>query len=384
MENERSVDTLARHIIRLGGLAIMLALCWFLRKILVYIVIAFVVSLIGQPLKRLLKKVTIKGKSAPDALLTLLSLAIIFTCLLFVVKQIIPITASIVRDASLMNATGAISQRTILENINEWVISIFPNVGPDFDATELLMEKLSSVFNMSSIGGFLGSFASTLVSLFIGAFATLFISFFFIKDETLFRRIVRALVPDSVEAKVDKTIHDIERLLSRYFVGIIIEVFGVMLLDFLGLWLIARIGVNSAIGIAFIAGILNVIPYVGPFIGEVLGVVLCVILKYGAGVGLNVPIWAFALIVFAVMLATQMVDSMIYQPVIYSTSIKAHPLEIFIVLLIAGGIGGAVGLLAAIPTYTVVRVIASRFFSEFKPVRRLIPDIKDEYKDELL
>ena len=384
MENERSVDTLARHIIRLGSLAIMLALCWFLRKILVYIVIAFVVSLIGQPLKRLLKKVTIKGKSAPDALLTLLSLAIIFACLLFVVKQIIPITAGIVRDASLMNATGAISQRTILENVNEWVISIFPKVGPDFDATELLMEKLSSVFDVSSIGGILGSFASTLVSIFIGAFATLFISFFFIKDETLFRRIVRALVPDTVEDKVDKTIHDIERLLSRYFVGIIIEVFGVMLLDFLGLWLIARIGVNSAIGIAFIAGILNVIPYVGPFIGEVLGVVLCVILKYGAGVGLNVPISAFALIDFAVMLATQMVDSMIYQPVIYSTSIKAHPLEIFIVLLIAGGIGGAVGLLAAIPAYTVVRVIASRFFWEFKPVRRLIPDIKDEYKDELL
>ena len=58
--------------------------------------------------------------------------------------------------------------------------------------------------------------------------------------------------------------------------------------------------------------------------------------------------------------------------------------SVIIVLLIAGGIGGAVGLLAAIPTYTVVRVIASRFFSEFKPVRRLIPDIKDEYKDELL
>ncbi|MBR5431828.1 MAG: AI-2E family transporter [Bacteroidales bacterium] len=378
MENERSVDTLARYIIKIGGLAIIAALCWFLRDILIYIVVAFVVSLIGQPIKRLLKKITIGGKSAPDALLTLLTLAIIFSALLLVVKQIIPITAGIVRDASLMNASGAISQRTILEKVNEWIISIFPWVGADFDATEMLMDKLSSVFSMSSIGGILGSFASVLVNLFIGAFATLFISFFFIKDETLFRRIVRALVPDAIEERVDKTIHDIERLLSRYFVGIIIEVFGVMLLDFLGLWLIVRIGVNSAIGIAFIAGILNVIPYVGPFIGEVLGVVLCVILKYGAGVGLNVPIWAFAIIVFAVMLATQLVDSMIYQPVIYSTSIKAHPLEIFIVLLFAGGIGGALGLLVAIPSYTVVRVVASRFFSEFKPVKRLIPDTEKE------
>ena len=378
MENERSVDTLARYIIKIGGLAIIAALCWFLRDILIYIVVAFVVSLIGQPIKRLLKKITIGGKSAPDALLTLLTLAIIFSALLLVVKQIIPITAGIVRDASLMNASGAISQRTILEKVNEWIISIFPWVGADFDATEMLMDKLSSVFSMSSIGGILGSFASVLVNLFIGAFATLFISFFFIKDETLFRRIVRALVPDAIEERVDKTIHDIERLLSRYFVGIIIEVFGVMLLDFLGLWLIVRIGVNSAIGIAFIAGILNVIPYVGPFIGEVLGVVLCVILKYGAGVGLNVPIWAFAIIAFAVMLATQLVDSMIYQPVIYSTSIKAHPLEIFIVLLFAGGIGGALGLLVAIPSYTVVRVVASRFFSEFKPVKRLIPDTEKE------
>lgn len=378
MENERSVDTLARYIIKIGGLAIIAALCWFLRDILIYIVVAFVVSLIGQPIKRLLKKITIGGKSAPDALLTLLTLAIIFSALLLVVKQIIPITAGIVRDASLMNASGAISQRTILEKVNEWIISIFPWVGADFDATEMLMDKLSSVFSMSSIGGILGSFASVLVNLFIGAFATLFISFFFIKDETLFRRIVRALVPDAIEERVDKTIHDIERLLSRYFVGIIIEVFGVMLLDFLGLWLIVRIGINSAIGIAFIAGILNVIPYVGPFIGEVLGVVLCVILKYGAGVGLNVPIWAFAIIVFAVMLATQMVDSMIYQPVIYSTSIKAHPLEIFIVLLFAGGIGGALGLLVAIPSYTVVRVVASRFFSEFKPVKRLIPETEKE------
>ena len=378
MEKERSVDTLARYVIKIGALAIILALCWFLRDILKYIVVAFVVSLIGQPIKRLLKKIKIGGKSAPDALLTLVALAIIFSALLFVVKQIIPITAGIVRDASLMNASGAISQRSILEKINEWIISVFPWVGADFDATEMLMDKLSSLFSVSSIGGILGSFASALVSIFIGAFATLFISFFFIKDETLFRRIVRALVPDNIEERVDKTIHDIEKLLSRYFVGIIIEVFGVMLLDFLGLWLIARIGVESAIGIAFIAGILNVIPYVGPFIGEVLGVVLCVILKYGAGVGLNVPIWMFAIIVFAVMLATQMVDSMIYQPLIYSTSIKAHPLEIFIVLLFAGGIGGALGLLVAIPSYTVVRVVASRFFSEFKPVKRLIPDLENE------
>lgn len=75
---------------------------------------------------------------------------------------------------------------------------------------------------------------------------------------------------------------------------------------------------------------LNVIPYVGPLLGEVIGVLLCVVLKYGAGVGLNVPILAFALIVLAVMLLAQLIDNLVYQPLIYSTSIKSTPLEIFI------------------------------------------------------
>ena len=120
------------------------------------------------------------------------------------------------------------------------------------------------------------------------------------------------------------------------------------------------------------------VPYVGPLLGEAIGVVLCVVLKYGVGVGLAVPIWAFALIVLAIMLAAQLIDNFIYQPVIYSTSIQATPLEIFIVLLMAGHIGGVLGMLVAIPAYTVVRVIAGRFFSDRKAVRRLMPDMGRE------
>ena len=131
-------------------------------------------------------------------------------------------------------------------------------------------------------------------------------------------------------------------------------------------------------GIAYIAGILNIIPYVGPIIGEVLGVVLCLVLKYGAGTGLDVSIWVFALIVLAIMLGAQLIDNFVLQPIIYSTSIQATPLEIFIVMLMAGHIGGIVGMLAAIPAYTVIRVIAGRFFYHTKIVRRLMPDLEKE------
>ena len=266
--------------------------------------------------------------------------------------------------------------------MNEWLIATFPALGPDFDAVALLLEELKGITSLSSVSGILGSLASAVAGAVVGTFATVFISFFFIKDGRLFRRIVSALVPDRQEVSVNRAILEIEGLLSRYFVGLIIEILGVMLVDFLLLWLIAGIGVRNALGIAFIAGILNVIPYVGPFLGEVIGVVLCVILKYSTGVGLAVDIGWFAVIVFGLMLAAQLVDNFVYQPLIYSTSIKAHPLEIFIVLLIAGNIGGALGLLVAIPSYTVLRVIASRFFYHWKPVRRLIPNREQDSSED--
>lgn len=384
MDNEKSIDKLARTALIIGGLAVGGVLCWYFRSILAYIAAAFVVSLVGQPIMGLLRRIRIKGKSAPDALLAALTIILIAAGAVLVITRVIPFVSGIIRDASILNNSGAISDRSILDKINVWIISVCPWVGEDFDGVRLIIEKLSNLTNLSAVPGLIGSVASAVAGITVGTFSVIFISFFFIKDEGLFGRIVGALVPDKIEERVGRTVLDIERLLSRYFVGLLIEIFGVALLDCLGLWLITGIGFNYAIGIAIIAGLLNVIPYVGPLIGEIIGVVLCVILKYGTGAGLDVNIWLFALIVLGVMLAVQLVDNFVYQPLIYSTSIKANALEIFIVLLVAGRIGGITGLFIAIPSYTVIRVIASRFFYSFKPIRRLIPDVENENTDALV
>ncbi len=372
MPEERSIDRLARIIISTAIFTVIALLCWYFRSVLVYIIAAFVVSLIGQPVMRALRKFKIKGRTAPDWLLAILTLLIIILLLGLVVTQIVPVVAGIIREAA--SGSQTLPDGSLLDKVNDWLVATFPALGPDFDGVALLVGKLKELTSVSAISGILGSVASVVASIAVGAFSTVFISFFFIKDDKLFSRIVSALVPDRHEASVGTTITQIEGLLSRYFVGLSIEIIGVMAVDFLLLWLVAGIGASNALGIAFIAGLLNVIPYVGPLIGEIIGVVLSVILKYTTGVGLAVDIWWFALIVLALMLTAQLVDNFIYQPLIYSTSIKAHPLEIFIVLLIAGHIGGPVGMLVAIPSYTVVRVIASRFFYHWKPVRRLIPD----------
>lgn len=380
MEQERSIDRLARYLIGAGTIAILAWLCWYFKSVLVYIIAAFVVSLIGQPVMRLLRKITIKGKAAPNWLLAILTIFLILGALILLITQVIPVVTGIVRDAAVLNSATASGNP--LDRVNDWIVGLFPGLGPDFDFISILMDKLKEVTNVTNVTAVISSVTSFVTSFAVGLFSIVFISFFFVRDENLFRKIVSALVPDRMEGKIAKALADIEALLSRYFVGLLIEMTGVALLDFLGLWLIARLGFSNALGIAFIAGILNIIPYVGPLIGEAVGVVLAVILKYGTGVGLDVNIWVFALIVLAIMLTTQLVDNFVYQPLIYSTSIQAHPLEIFIVILLAGHIGGVVGMLVAIPTYTVVRVIASRFFPELKLVKRLIPKPADGIRNQ--
>lgn len=379
MEKENNVNRLAGYLIKLGALAAVLALCWYFKNTLIYIIIAFVVSLIGRPIMQLLRKIKIKGKTAPSGLLAILTIILVIAVFTLLFTQIIPLVSSIIHNVSAMNNQDYFGSNP-LDKLNEWLIVTFPSIGPDFDIAALSLSKVKELVNFTNVSGIVGSVASVVTSAFVGLFSVMFISFFFIKDDTLFERIVCALVPDQHELTTAKTLSDIKQLLSRYFVGLLIEMLGVALVDFLGLWLIARLSVNYALGIAFLAGLLNVIPYIGPFLGEALGVLIGIVLKYSTGMGLDVNIWIFAVIVWAIMMTAQLIDNFIYQPIIYSTSIKAHPLEIFIVILMAGQIGGAVGMLVAIPAYTVIRVVAIRFFYRFKAIKRLIPDLSEEDK----
>ena len=377
MEKQSNLEKLAGYLIFLGILAIVCVVCWYFRSVLVYVILAFVVSLISQPLTHLLRKIRIKGKSAPDWLLAILSISIVMAGLILIITQMIPVVTNIIKEASVFKDMS-LFDNNVSDYVNAWVVGLIPSLGEDYDAVSVLFDYLKGVSSEFSITGILGSVASVVIDLAVGLFAVVFISFFFVKDEKLFSKIVAALVPDRIEASVTEALLDVEHLLSRYFVGLLLEMMGVALLNFIGLWLIARIGFTYALGIGFIAGILNIIPYVGPIIGEVLGALLCMVLKYGAGVGLDVNIWFFALIVLAIMLSVQLIDNFVLQPLIYSTSIQASPLEIFIVMLMASQLGGILGMLAAIPAYTVIRVFAGRFFYDKKLVRRLMPDLEKE------
>ena len=225
MEQERSIDRLARYLIGAGTIAILAWLCWYFKNVLIYIIAAFVVSLIGQPVMRLLRKITIKGKSAPNWLLAIITILLILGVLILIVTQAIPVVTNIVRDAAVLNSTNATGNP--LDRINDWIIGLFPSLGPDFDLIAILMDKLKEVTNFTNVTAVISSVTSFVTSFAVGLFSIVFISFFFVRDENLFRKIVSALVPDRMEGKFAKALGDIESLLSRYFVGLLIEMTGV-------------------------------------------------------------------------------------------------------------------------------------------------------------
>ena len=358
--------------------AFVAVIAWLLFRqfgsVVVYVLLAGVVSLIAKPLKMMLAKIRIKGHRAPDwflAILSILLILVIFCGIIAglapMVKEVISDVASVTGDTSL----GAISSN--LAELNAYLVKTF-DLDPGFRIEVAILHQVKSLINVNIFGNVIGSVASALASFGIGLFSVVFIAFFFIRDEKLFSRIICALAPDRHEDEVAQSLSDVEHLLSRYFIGLIVEMSCVGLIDFLGLWAIARLELGTAIGIGFMAGLLNIIPYVGPLLGGVLGTIIAMTIRYcGTGAcGLDIGFWGFLAILVAIFMLAQLVDNFILQPVIYSTSIQASPLEIFIVMLLAGTMGGILGMLTAIPAYTVVRVVAGRFFPQVKFIRRLL------------
>lgn len=374
---ESNTEKLAGYIITLITLTIAGTICWYFRNLIIYVVLAAVMAMLARPFFVLITMPSIKGRHVPSWLAAVLSILVILCCVLGLVTLVVPVVSSVVGDISKANIGDMAQAATVpLKSLNELIIRSFPQVGSDFRIESFALSQLNRILDVPHLSSVLGSVASAIGSIGVGLFSMIFISFFFIRSPRLFINLVTAFVPDRYEKQVIESLNEIGVLVSRYFTGLFCEVLGVALVNFLGMFIIARLGFKYSIGIAFITGIFNVIPYVGPMIGGIIGVVLALTVKYvcAASLGAAVSFPVFVAMLVAIFVVTQMIDNYLFQPFIYSNSIKAHPLEIFLVFLAAGQMGGMLGMLVAIPAYTVARVFALKFLGNFKPVRRLKGD----------
>lgn len=371
---EKYTEKLARYIIFLITAGIICAVCWYFRKIILYILAAVVVAFLAFPFYKFIRKAHIGKHRCPDWLGAITALMCVFGLVAGAINLILPLLNAVANDISAANVSNmAMAVSVPLADFNAWAPSVFANLGDDFHIEYVVLEQVQKMFDVSSFSNVLGSVTSFLAGLAVAGFSIIFIAFFVIKTPHLLSKVLIAIFPEKYEKKIHSSLNQIGRLVTRYLVGLTIEVVGVSLVNFLGLWLVARMGFRYSLGIAFLTGILNIVPYIGPLIGGAIGVSLSLVIRYACATpfGLAIGFGPFVLVLIGIFLFTQLIDNYIYQPVIYSNSVRVHPLEIFLVFLIAGQVGGMIGMLAAVPAYTVLRVIAKEFWGDVRIVKMI-------------
>lgn len=350
-------------ILSAGILAI---LAWFFSDIIWYILISAVLSFLGAPIVALLEKIKIKGLTIPRGLSSFATLLILFSLFLSLFFLFVPLIATEARVISSVDTTklGAELSR-LSDGIEAWLISA-RIIEPDQQLDTLLLSQIEPFLGMATFGNLFKNFIGFAGNLFMGIFSVLFITFFFLKDDKLFMRIILLFTDETSERKIFGVVERIKHLLSRYFLGICLQISIMMALLSLGLYML---GVPNPLMIGVFGGMMNLIPYIGPIIGMVTGAVLTA-LGYLAlsDYAAMLPSMSKVAMVF---LAANLVDNLLLQPLIYSNSVKAHPLEIFLVIIMAGTVAGIPGMILAIPAYTVLRIAGAEYLGEFPVIGKL-------------
>jgi len=362
MNSKIIANGILRAIAIVVGISLILFFLYKIESVIIYITIAAVISLIGRPIVRFLRE-----KLKFNATLAAISTMLIFIGLITgLVGLFIPLLAEQGHNLALLD----------IDLLQHNIQDLYHQIMMYFDIETIDIEnslKESDVLNKidySLIPNFLNQLVSGLGSFSIGLFSVLFISFFFLKDSKLFQNGLMVFIPEGKESRWITSSAQIKDLLSRYFVGLIFQILILFIIYTIGLLII---GVENAVVIAFLCALLNLIPYVGPVIGAVLMLILTMTSSLGesfSNVILPKTLW-----VALVFLIGQLVDNFGSQPIIFSKSVKSHPLEIFLIIIIAGILFGIIGLIIAVPAYTVIKVILKAFLSENKLVKKLTKNL---------
>jgi predicted PurR-regulated permease PerM len=330
--------------------------------VLTYLVLSVILTMIGQPISGFFKK----RLKFNHILATVATIFIFVLIILGLILMIIPLVSSQGQNLSLLNTASI--EKDITALINQ--IKAFLE-SHNIDSAKALKEaNITSKINFSFIPDFLNSILGTISSFGVGLGSVVFITFFFLKDSVLFLRGAKRLIPDAHEEKILNSFEKINDLLSRYFIGLLLQLFIVFILYLIVLIIF---GIPNAFVIAFLCAVLNIIPYIGPLIASVLAALLTMLNNLGNDFQTEIlPVTIYVLIGFWIV---QLIDNNVSQPVIFSKSVSSHPLEIFLVILIAGFLSGILGMIIAVPLYTILKVIGKEFFPENKVIQLLTKDI---------
>lgn len=370
-----------KYIVGLIGLILLSLFVFYFTNVITWILIAAFVAMLGNPIVEFIRKFHLGKFRIPTWVASMITIVLMYFVIFVGIRLLFPLIMNQV------NEFQAIDIETVSEGLEKPIKSIddfiqrTPIINqPEFSTENYVIEKITSIINFTTVGKFVNDLGGTAINLFMSLFVITFTSFFFLKDKDLFDKGVLMLVPTKYEEKTRNVLASIRKLIARYLFGMILETTLMVVFYTLGLYLIG-LEFSLALLIGLICGILNIIPYIGPWIGAAIGLILFITanlqLDFSAQV---VPMITKILVVIGV---TKLVDDSVFQPFIYSKSVKAHPLEIFFVIIVAGHIYGVLGMMLAIPGYTVIRVIAKEFLYQYKFIQQLTQGLNTEEKEKV-
>ena len=368
------MNSTIRTVLGVIGTLVLIALglwfLWVVRTIIVYVLVAIAISLIGRPIAERLEKIRFGKFRIPSGVSALLTLLTFLGILVGFVSLFIPLVNDEIQIVS------KISPQEVAETLEEPLAKVESyivqyNLADEGESPdEYIMRQMQELFHYTKVSAIFGGLIGALGNIFVALFSIFFISFFFLKERDLPFQIVEVITPDKHVERVRKVLNSAKNVLSRYLIGLLIQMSMITLLVFLGLSLV---GVENALVLGFFAGVVNIIPYIGPWIGAGFGVII------GLSTHLDLDFYTemlpFAGSILVVFLTIQLLDNFILQPFIFSNSVAIHPLEVFLVVLIAGSLAGVTGMILAIPAYSFIRILAAEFLSEYKIVREMTKNV---------
>jgi len=359
-----------KWIVIVVGLIIAAYMIWFFSNIVIYILISAVLSVMGRPLVVLLDKIRIRKIKFPHTLSAIITLLVIYGLIGGFFALILPMLVAQIQSLSNMDPVVLLnSVKEPLEWLNHFLIK-HQMILPNDSIESLVVNKVSRFANISNATDIANSAINFAGSLFMAIFAIGFITFFFLKQDRMILSGIMVLTPIKHQSEIKHIYLKIIRMLSKYFLGLCLDLSIVITLIIISTWLF---GFKNALMIGFFAGIMNIIPYVGPFIGWGLALLFAVTGVIDAGQ--NLDLFQVFLKISGILLTINLLDAFLMQPNIYANVVKAHPLEIFLVIILAGSIAGIPGMILAIPSYTVLRIIAKEFLHKYPVVKKITKNI---------
>lgn len=249
------------------AIALVLIVLYYFFSITIYIAISVVIMLISEPLINKLGNckigsVTIK---IPRVLSTAIILAVLVGIITLLLLAFIPVVNYQINSLSQIEINYLKANfNNLISKADEIYQSIYPNEKRN--VLEFFQDNIIALFNPKNISNTLSNTLLITGNIFVALFSILFISFFLIKDKELLKEKIFNLIPNTEKHSVSIILKNCKQTLSRYFIGLLIQVICIFTCNFIGL---SILGIKNALLIASISAILNIIPYIGPLMGMV-------------------------------------------------------------------------------------------------------------------